>query len=53
MSAFLPALLAVPVILTVLFETPLLKYLRRFTEAGVNSRGGGSVKRRRYSMRQA
>jgi hypothetical protein len=53
MSALLPALLAVPVILTVLFETPLLKYLRRFTEAGVNSRGGGSLKRRRYSMRQA
>jgi len=32
MSALLPALLAVPVILTVLFEMSLLKYLRRFTE---------------------
>jgi hypothetical protein len=32
MSALLPALLSVPVILTVLFEMSLLKYLRRFTE---------------------
>ncbi|KOO31505.1 mastigoneme-like protein [Chrysochromulina tobinii] len=32
MSALLPALLAVPVILTVLFEMSLLKYLHRFTE---------------------
>ncbi|KOO34597.1 mastigoneme-like protein [Chrysochromulina tobinii] len=32
MSALLPVLLSVPVILTVLFEMSLLKYLRRFTE---------------------
>ena len=32
MKVLLPALLAVPVILTFIFETPLLEYLRSFTE---------------------
>ena len=32
MSALLPALLAVPVILTFIFESPLLEYLRSFIE---------------------
>jgi hypothetical protein len=32
MVVLLPALLAVPVILTFIFETPLLEYLRSFTE---------------------
>jgi hypothetical protein len=36
----LPALLAVPVILTVLFETPLLKYLRHFTEPDAEGKVG-------------
>ena len=40
MSALLPALLAVPVILTFIFETPLFEYLRSFTKPNADGNVG-------------
>ena len=55
MSALLPALLAVPVILTFIFETPLFEYLRSFTkpnaDGNVGLAGSWILAFRRHTLR--
>jgi hypothetical protein len=55
MSALLPALLAVPVVLTFIFETPLWEYLRSFTkpnaEGNVGLAGRWFLDFRRHAVR--
>jgi hypothetical protein len=53
--ALLPALLAVPVVLTFIFETPLWEYLRSYTkpdaEGNVGLAGRWFLDFRRYAVR--
>jgi len=55
MSALLPALLAVPVVLTFIFETPLWEYLRSYTkpnaEGNVGLAGRWFLDFRRHAVR--
>ena len=50
MQVLLPALLAVPMILSFIFETPLLMYLRKFTESKDGSVGKFILARRRHAV---
>ena len=50
MKVLLPALLAVPVILTFIFETPLLEYLRKFTESKDGNVGKFILACRRHAV---